>query len=53
MYRELNKKELNLFIDKYFKEWGNDIKKVSVISYNGVDEYLVNECYLFIISGKI
>lgn len=47
MYKELNKQELQIFIKKYFKEWGKDIKKVSMISYNGVDEYLVNEHYLF------
>lgn len=47
MYKELNKNELKKFINMYFKEWENDIKKVSVISYNGVNEYLINEHYLF------
>lgn len=47
MYKELNKQELQVFIEKYFKEWSKDIKKVSMISYNGIDEYLINEHYLF------
>lgn len=48
MYKELNGKELNRFVNKYFKEWNTDIKKVSVISYNNVDEYLINDHYIFI-----
>lgn len=47
MYKVLTDEELQIFIEKYFKEWGKDIKKVSMIFYNGVDEYLVNEHYLF------
>lgn len=49
MYRVLEKEELNIFINKYFKEWGNDIKKVTKISYNGINEYLINDHYLYII----
>ena len=47
MYKILNQEELKDFVNKYFKEWGNDIKKVSMISYKGINEYLVNEHYLF------
>lgn len=52
MYKTLNKKELKRFINKYFKEWNTDIKKVSVISYNGIDEYLINDHYVFSIKWK-
>lgn len=48
MYRILNSKEVNEFVNKYFKIWGEDIKKVSVISYNGINEYLINDAILFV-----
>lgn len=49
MYKLLNKKELKSFINNYFKTWNEDIRKASVISYNGIDEYLINDNYLFLI----
>lgn len=48
MYKVLNEKEMKIFINKYFKEWNTDIKKVSIISYNKIDEYLINGHYIFI-----
>lgn len=48
MYKLLNEEELKIFVDNYFKEWGKDIKKASVVSYNGIDEYLINDAVLFI-----
>lgn len=52
MYKILNEKELKRFVNKYFKEWSNDIYKVSVISYNNIDEYLINGWYLFLVENK-
>jgi len=49
MYRKLNSKEIKVFTKKYLKEWGNDIKKVSVIKYGFIKEYLANEHYLVIV----
>lgn len=48
MYRLLNKKEMKIFINKYFRGWDEDIKSVSVISYDNVDEYLINGHYIFL-----
>lgn len=44
----LNRIEIKRFTKKYFKEYGNDIKRVSYIKYKNKIEYLVNEHYLFI-----
>ena len=52
MYKELNQKEINRFIKRYFNAWKNDIKKVSVICYNGIDEYLINEHYLYVVGNQ-
>ena len=41
MYKLLNEKEITRFVNKYFKIWDKDVKKVSVISYNGIDEYIL------------
>ena len=49
MYKILNEKELKVFINRYFKEYKNDIKKVSLITYKGINEYLVNDHYIFIV----
>lgn len=49
MYKILNEKERKVFIKKYFKEWGNDIKQVTLIDNGRVKEYLINEHYLHII----
>lgn len=48
MYKLLNKKEMQIFINKYFKVWSSDIKNVSVISYDNIDEYLINGHYIFL-----
>lgn len=48
MYKLLNKKEILRFINKYFKGWDKDIRSVSVISYDSVDEYLINGHYIFL-----
>ncbi len=51
MFTILNEKERKDFINKYFKVWEKDIWKVSRISYNNIDEYLINEHYLFLVKG--
>lgn len=48
MYRVLSDKELKVFAKKYFKIWNKDIVKVSVINYNGINEYLINDAILFL-----
>lgn len=48
MYKVLNEKELEQFINKYFKIWNTDIRKVSVIEYNYIKEYLINDAVIFI-----
>ncbi len=49
MYKILNERERKTFIKRYFKEWGNDIKQVTLIDNDRVKEYLINEHYLYII----
>mgnify|MGYP004499099099 CR=1 FL=1 len=49
MYKILNERERKTFIKRYFKEWGNDIKQVTLIDNGRVKEYLINEHYLYII----
>lgn len=51
MYKLLNEKEIKRFVNKHFKMWDKDIRKVSVISYNGIDEYLINDHYLFLVNN--
>ena len=49
MYHELNTRERKLFINKHLDihaEYIKDIKKISRISYGGVDEYMINNKYL-------
>lgn len=48
MYRELTKKEIQDFANKYFPIWKQDIHKVTCISYQKKKEYLINEHYIFI-----
>ena len=50
MYRLLNKDEIIKFSKKYLPMWTKDINKVSLISYHGVKEYLVNAHYLVIVN---
>ena len=49
MYYELNKRKINLFLRKHLDihaKYIKDIKKISKISYGGVDEYMINHKYL-------
>ena len=46
--KTMNRIELRKFITKYFKVYGNDIKKVSYIIYKDRIEYLINDHYLFV-----
>lgn len=46
MYKKLNKKQIKRFVEKYLSEWKNDIYDVSLLKYENVKEYLVNEHYL-------
>lgn len=48
MYRELKKTEIEKLVEKYFSIWGNDIRKVTVISYDTYNEYLINDSVLFL-----
>ena len=52
MYKVLNKKEISSFERKYPFILCDDIKDISLIEYNGVCEYLINNKYLFKIKGK-
>ena len=53
MFKVLNEEEKQNFVEQYFKEWKKDIWKVSLLSVNNIDEYLVNEHYLFLVkNGK-
>ena len=45
--KNMNRVELEQFTQKYFKEYGNDIRKVSYIIHDDRIEYLVNDWYLF------
>ncbi len=48
MYYELNKKEIQKFIKKYFNENDEGIDKISHISrisYKNVEEYRINHKY--------
>ena len=48
--KTLNEVQMKKFVDKYFKEWGNDIFKVTLVEHDDIDEYLINEHYLFCIN---
>lgn len=47
--KNMNRVELKEFVNKYFKEYGNDIRKVSYIVFDDKTEYLINNHYLLII----
>lgn len=51
MYEILSKEDMITFAEKYFPEFKKDIWKVSHISYGGVEEYLVNNYYIFNINS--
>lgn len=46
MFRELSKEELEMFANKYLKNWNKDIWKITSISYGNITEYLINEHFL-------
>lgn len=48
----LNKEELDVFADKYFKPFKQDIYSVSVVEHKDTYEYLVNGHYLFVVNKK-
>lgn len=45
--KNMNRVELEQFAQKYFKEYNNDIRRVSYIIHDDRIEYLVNDWYLF------
>lgn len=47
MFKVLDEKEREEFVNKHFKIWSNDIWKVSCIPYKNITEYLINEHYIF------
>lgn len=53
MKKQLKEKALERFIKKYFKKYGNDIKKVTYFIYGNRIEYLINDHYIFIKRKKI
>lgn len=46
--KNMNRVELKQFVQEYFKEYGDDIRKVSYIIFDDRIEYLINEHYLFV-----
>ena len=47
MYKTLNKKEIKKFTKKYFEIWEGDIFKISLIQFDNIEEYLINDYYLY------
>lgn len=45
----LSEDEKELFVEAYFSSWGDDIKKVSLVEYGDINEYLINDHYLFLL----
>lgn len=45
--KNMNRVELKQFVQEYFNEYGDDIRKVSYIIFDDRIEYLVNGWYLF------
>lgn len=52
MYKILNKKEIELFADRYLKDYKGEIYKVSMLKYGNFVEYLVNEHFLVSVIDK-
>lgn len=48
----LNQEEINIFANKYLPIWKKDINTISLLEYNGIKEYLVNEHYLVIVDKQ-
>ena len=48
----LNKEELDVFADKYFKPFKQDIYSVSLVEHIDTYEYLVNGHYLFVVNKE-
>lgn len=51
--KQLNRKELEKFTKKYFREYGNDIKKITYFTYGNKIEYLINDHYIYTKIKKI
>lgn len=49
--KKLSKDEIIKFTDKYFPMYKGDIISVSYFEYNGINEYLVNSHYLFLVKN--
>ncbi len=47
--KKLNEIEKRKFTKKYLPDWVGDVNEVSLIKYNCVKEYLVNNHYLIIV----
>ena len=45
----MNKEEMEIFGNKYFKGFENDICKVSYFKFNNETEYLINDHYLLVV----
>lgn len=48
----LSVSEINDFTKKYLPEWLGDIIKVSLLEYNGVEEYFINSHYFVIVKDN-
>ncbi len=51
MYEILSNEDMLIFANKYFPKFKKDIWKVSHISYDDVEEYLINNYYIFNINN--
>ena len=45
--KTLNRIELKEFTNKYFRVYGDDIRKVTYIIYDDITEYLINEHFIY------
>ena len=50
MFKILNKREVKEFTKKYLGIWEGDIKNISCIEYDNIEEYLINGHYFYIIN---
>ena len=46
----LTEDERKLFAEMYFDSWGDDIMKVTLMEYDDVNEYLINDHYVFLMN---
>ena len=49
--KKLSKDEIIEFTNKYFPMYKGNIESVSYFEYNGINEYLVNSHYLFLVKN--